>query len=157
VVFYILHITQDSLSHGNSTSCNFLGPYHVLRLSPHHYRAQAGSMAAVQQHQASTIEISVKAHDIGEQHDALKSHIINITIDGAQITPVTTRVTNTTEKPSEELVERLEPRSLTWGEVSEHKNTDDLWIVVDNGVYDVTRFQHDHPGGHKGNTLLPFR
>ncbi|KAF3018873.1 hypothetical protein E8E14_008507 [Neopestalotiopsis sp. 37M] len=35
-------------------------------------------------------------------------------------------------------------------QVAEHKAANDLWIIVDNDVYDVTRFQHDHPGGHKG-------
>lgn len=38
-------------------------------------------------------------------------------------------------------------------QVAEHKAANDLWIIVDNDVYDVTRFQHDHPGGHKGERL----
>lgn len=32
-------------------------------------------------------------------------------------------------------------------EVAEHNKADDLWIVVDGKVYDVTRFLSRHPGG----------
>ena len=32
-------------------------------------------------------------------------------------------------------------------EVAEHNSKDDLWLVIDNKVYDVTKFLLDHPGG----------
>jgi hypothetical protein len=32
-------------------------------------------------------------------------------------------------------------------EVAEHHSPDDLWLVVDKWVYDVTTFASDHPGG----------
>lgn len=35
-------------------------------------------------------------------------------------------------------------------EVASHSKLDDLWIVINNEVFDVTRFQDDHPGGNKG-------
>lgn len=34
-------------------------------------------------------------------------------------------------------------------DVSSHKSKDDLWIIVDDDVYDLTKFQHEHPGGLK--------
>ena len=42
------------------------------------------------------------------------------------------------------------PKSYTVKYVSTHKKPDDMWIIIDNEVYDVTRFQHEHPGGAKG-------
>mmetsp|Transcript_2290 Transcript_2290/g.3334 ORF Transcript_2290/g.3334 Transcript_2290/m.3334 type:complete len:99 (+) Transcript_2290:84-380(+) len=35
----------------------------------------------------------------------------------------------------------------TLEEVARHNSPDDLWIVVYGKVYDVTEWQHDHPGG----------
>ncbi|TGZ76331.1 acyl-CoA dehydrogenase NM domain-like protein [Ascodesmis nigricans] len=34
-------------------------------------------------------------------------------------------------------------------EVATHKSADSLWIIVDGGVYDVTKFADEHPGGKK--------
>lgn len=31
-------------------------------------------------------------------------------------------------------------------DVSSHNKADNLWIVVDEDVYDLTQFQDDHPG-----------
>ena len=31
-------------------------------------------------------------------------------------------------------------------EVSSHNKGDSLWIVVDEDVYDLTKFQDEHPG-----------
>ena len=30
--------------------------------------------------------------------------------------------------------------------VAAHKKADDLWIIVDEDVYDLTKFQTEHPG-----------
>lgn len=38
-------------------------------------------------------------------------------------------------------------RTYTLEEVRHHKTADDLWIVHNGRVYDVTSFQDDHPGG----------
>ncbi|KAL6298770.1 acyl-CoA dehydrogenase/oxidase [Sparassis latifolia] len=40
-----------------------------------------------------------------------------------------------------------ELRQFTRDEVSQHNKPDDLWIIVDSKVYDVTRFKDLHPGG----------
>lgn len=107
-------------------------------------------MATTQQ--APAIEISVTTQGAPEQSDVAKVPVVNININGAQVIPVveSTQVEAVVGKPSETFVERLEPRSMTLREVSEHKSPDDIWIVVANGVYDVTEFQHTHPGGQKG-------
>ncbi|KAF2755080.1 acyl-CoA dehydrogenase [Pseudovirgaria hyperparasitica] len=34
-------------------------------------------------------------------------------------------------------------------DVAGHKSTDSLWIIVDEDVYDLTKFQDEHPGGKK--------
>ena len=37
--------------------------------------------------------------------------------------------------------------SYTRAQVHEHRTKDDLWLVIDGKVYDVTMFQEEHPGG----------
>lgn len=36
---------------------------------------------------------------------------------------------------------------FTWDEIARHNNFQDCWIVVDGGVYDVTGWVSQHPGG----------
>ncbi|KAL2699764.1 hypothetical protein AAEP93_009739 [Penicillium crustosum] len=38
-------------------------------------------------------------------------------------------------------------RVFTKDEVSVHNLANDLLLIIDGNVYDVTRFQHEHPGG----------
>lgn len=38
-------------------------------------------------------------------------------------------------------------RKVSTHEISKHAQVDDIWIVVNGKVYDVTRFAHEHPGG----------
>ena len=37
-------------------------------------------------------------------------------------------------------------RTLSASEVATHNKAEDLWLVVDNDVYDLTKFQDEHPG-----------
>lgn len=37
----------------------------------------------------------------------------------------------------------------TWSEIKRHDTKNDLWIVIDGIVYDITKFQKMHPGGSK--------
>ncbi|KAH8881401.1 cytochrome b5, partial [Thozetella sp. PMI_491] len=38
---------------------------------------------------------------------------------------------------------------LTSREVATHSKPDDLWLIIDGDVYDVTKFREEHPGGSK--------
>ncbi|OQO12592.1 hypothetical protein B0A48_02054 [Cryoendolithus antarcticus] len=40
-------------------------------------------------------------------------------------------------------------KTFSASEVAAHKKPDDLWIIVDEDVYDLTKFQDEHPGGKK--------
>jgi cytochrome b involved in lipid metabolism len=37
-------------------------------------------------------------------------------------------------------------QTYSQADVSSHNKADSLWIVVDGDVYDLTKFQEDHPG-----------
>jgi cytochrome b involved in lipid metabolism len=47
-------------------------------------------------------------------------------------------------------VETENLKTLTAAQVAEHNKPDDLWIIIDNEVYDVSNFKDEHPGGVKG-------
>ncbi|TKA78732.1 hypothetical protein B0A55_04544 [Friedmanniomyces simplex] len=40
-------------------------------------------------------------------------------------------------------------QSLSASDVASHNKPDNLWIIVDEQVYDLTKFQEEHPGGKK--------
>ena len=37
-------------------------------------------------------------------------------------------------------------KTFSQADVTAHKKPDDLWIIVDEDVYDLTKFQTEHPG-----------
>jgi len=37
--------------------------------------------------------------------------------------------------------------SYTAADVAKHKTQDDLWLIIDGNVYDVTEYVDEHPGG----------
>lgn len=39
--------------------------------------------------------------------------------------------------------------SFSKADVAAHSKPDSLWIIVDEDVYDLTKFQDEHPGGKK--------
>lgn len=40
-------------------------------------------------------------------------------------------------------------KTFTATEVAKHNNANDCWIIIENRVYDVTKFLKEHPGGSK--------
>jgi L-lactate dehydrogenase (cytochrome) len=46
-------------------------------------------------------------------------------------------------------------RALSVQEISKHNIPDDLWLVVDDTVYDLTDFAPEHPGG-ASSMPIPF-
>ena len=42
----------------------------------------------------------------------------------------------------------LDPRA-TWTreDVARHADEDDVWVIIDDVVYDLTEYAHEHPGG----------
>lgn len=38
-------------------------------------------------------------------------------------------------------------------QLASHNKSDSLWIVIDEDVYDLTKFQDDHPGKSLKNSL----
>ena len=45
-------------------------------------------------------------------------------------------------------------REITMDEVAKHDKDGDCWIVVDNKVFDVSKFARMHPGGKKVLTAM---
>lgn len=46
-------------------------------------------------------------------------------------------------------------KTFTGAEVASHNTASDLWIILNEEVYDVTEFQKTHPGGEK-SMLYPL-
>lgn len=40
-------------------------------------------------------------------------------------------------------------KTFSTADVGKHNKGNDLYIIVDSDVYDLTKFQDDHPGGKK--------
>ena len=39
--------------------------------------------------------------------------------------------------------------TFTWEEVQQHSGRTDKWVVIEDGVYDVSQWVKRHPGGFK--------
>ncbi|XP_017774143.1 PREDICTED: cytochrome b5-like [Nicrophorus vespilloides] len=40
-------------------------------------------------------------------------------------------------------------KQYSLNEVKKHNSRESLWVILDNGVYDLTAFLNDHPGGEE--------
>ncbi|KAM8719985.1 hypothetical protein ACLKA7_006101 [Drosophila subpalustris] len=45
-------------------------------------------------------------------------------------------------------------KEISLATVKEHNKPNDLWLVIDNKVYDVTKFLLEHPGGEEALTSV---
>lgn len=48
---------------------------------------------------------------------------------------------------------------LSKDEIATHNKDGDLWVIVDENVYDMSPFQDEHPGGKKSRStpqMFPF-
>ena len=45
------------------------------------------------------------------------------------------------------------PPTYTLKDVARHNSPEDLWIIIDNEVYNVSSFRHEHPGGAESKPL----
>jgi cytochrome b involved in lipid metabolism len=45
-------------------------------------------------------------------------------------------------------------KTFSTSDVASHNKPSDLYIIVDEDVYDLTKFQDEHPGGKKSVFLL---
>lgn len=47
------------------------------------------------------------------------------------------------------------PQVYDWDEISKHSRPEDLYLVIEGKVYDVTKFQHEHPYVEREPIRLP--
>lgn len=45
-------------------------------------------------------------------------------------------------------------KSFSPSDVASHNKPDNLYVIVDQDVYDLTKFQEEHPGGKKSMYCL---
>ncbi len=38
-------------------------------------------------------------------------------------------------------------KTYTWAEVAQHNSDSDMWLVINDHVYDVSQYSIEHPGG----------
>jgi cytochrome b involved in lipid metabolism len=44
-------------------------------------------------------------------------------------------------------------KTFSAADVASHNKSDSLWIIVDDDVYDISKFQDEHPGGKKSTSF----
>lgn len=72
------------------------------------------------------------------------------TTTNTQTPVVTPKVQSTkTTSPTPQETPTVTVKTYTSAEVAQHSTASDCWMILDNGVYDVTSFIPRHPGGDK--------
>jgi len=64
---------------------------------------------------------------------------------------------STPDAPGATPVGKTTSDEFTMEEVQKHKSKNDIWVVIDGQVLDVTQFLPDHPGGEKAILLYAGR
>src|SRR5690606_31021512 len=59
----------------------------------------------------------------------------------------TSSTTEPTQTSNSQAASSNENNSFTQEQVAQHSSPRDCWIIIDSGVYDVTEFLPQHPGG----------
>ncbi|KAL8564637.1 hypothetical protein ACOMHN_032193 [Nucella lapillus] len=57
------------------------------------------------------------------------------------------KITQSSPNPNLQSSDIVLPRTYTRNDVAEHCDVTDCWIIVEEKVYDVTKFLEEHPGG----------
>jgi sterol 14alpha-demethylase len=58
-----------------------------------------------------------------------------------------TKYSNEYEENQDVKIQHRDEPTYTKAEIRKHKTKDDCWLIVENGVYDVTKYVAIHPGG----------
>ncbi|KAK8041703.1 acyl-CoA dehydrogenase [Apiospora rasikravindrae] len=96
---------------------------------------------AATQHASSTVD---PVKDVQEPQQKLVSRTSS-SASNAMIPDIV----NVPGRSSQEVETEKRPKAYTAQEVTAHTSEKDLWIIIGSDVYDVTEFQHQHPGGAK--------
>lgn len=51
--------------------------------------------------------------------------------------------------PSININESVSKVYYSWSEIEKHNSKNDMWIVLNDNVYNITKFRNKHPGGNK--------
>lgn len=104
----------------------------------------SGDAAAAYLLQATTAAVQKAGGRLG----AVAGHVAGSSTPAAASTP---------DAPSAAPAGKATSGEYTMAEVEKHKSKDDIWVVIDGQVLDVTKFLPDHPGGEKAILLYAGR
>ena len=104
----------------------------------------SGDTAAAYLLRATTASVQKAGGRLG----AIAGHVVGSSTPVAASTP---------DAPCATPVGKTTSGEFTMEEVQKHKSKNDIWVVIDGQVLDVTQFLPDHPGGEKAILLYAGR